>query len=114
MAAIGSTGSIGAGTGADIETSKKQTEKTEQVASKETFLQLLVAQIKNQNPLSPADGVQFLTQLAQFTELEQLMDMRTDLSKIRESLTAPAKTEETGKSTSSEPPAGTEPTGSGS
>ena len=62
----------------------------QQLASKETFLQLLVAQIKNQNPLSPADGVQFLTQLAQFTELEQLIDMRADLSKIRESLTAEA------------------------
>jgi len=34
--------------------------------TKNMFLQLLVAQIKNQDPLSPADGVQFLTQLAQF------------------------------------------------
>jgi flagellar basal-body rod modification protein FlgD len=50
------------------------------------FLQLLVAQIKNQDPLNPADGVQFLTQLAQFTQLEQSMSMSTDLSAIRADL----------------------------
>ena len=36
------------------------------LSDKNTFLQLLIAQIKNQNPLSPTDGVQFLSQLAQF------------------------------------------------
>lgn len=54
--------------------------------SKNMFLQLLVAQIKNQDPLNPADGVQFLTQLAQFTQLEQSMSMSTDLSAIRADL----------------------------
>ena len=51
--------------------------------NKETFLQLLVAQIKNQNPLNPADGVQFLTQLAQFSELEQMMEIRNEISALR-------------------------------
>ncbi|HLK49840.1 MAG TPA: flagellar hook capping FlgD N-terminal domain-containing protein [Bryobacteraceae bacterium] len=54
--------------------------------SKNMFLQLLVAQIKNQDPLNPADGVQFLTQLAQFTQLEQSMTMSTDLAAIRQDL----------------------------
>ena len=49
------------------------------LANKETFLQLLVAQIKNQDPLNPTDGVQFLSQLAQFTELEQIMAIRSSL-----------------------------------
>ena len=40
------------------------------------FLQLLVAQIKNQNPMNPADGVEFLSQLAQFSQLEQTMGIR--------------------------------------
>ncbi len=52
-------------------------------ASKEVFMQLLVAQVKNQNPLNPTDGVQFLTQLAQFTELEQLAGMRADIAAVR-------------------------------
>ena len=51
--------------------------------SKDEFLQLLVAQIQNQDPLNPADGTQFLTQLAQFQTLEQSMNMGTDLSAIR-------------------------------
>ena len=56
------------------------------LANENTFLQLLVAQIKNQDPLNPADGVQFLTQLAQFTQLEQTLSMSTDLAAMREDL----------------------------
>src|SRR3954454_653191 len=37
-----------------------------------TFLQLLVAQLKYQNPMSPTDPTQFMTQTAQFTEVEKL------------------------------------------
>ena len=55
--------------------------------NKETFMQLLVAQIKNQNPLNPADGVQFLTQLAQFSELEQMMGIRSEVAALREQMT---------------------------
>jgi flagellar basal-body rod modification protein FlgD len=54
--------------------------------TKNMFLQLLVAQIKNQDPLSPADGTQFLTQLAQFQQLEQSLNMGTDLSAVRSDL----------------------------
>lgn len=57
-------------------------------ATKENFLQLLVAQIKHQNPLNPQDGTQFLSQLSQFTEMEQMLGMREDLKAIRVSLTA--------------------------
>lgn len=52
------------------------------LANKEVFLRLLIAQIKNQDPLNPTDGVQFLSQLSQFTSLEQTMGMRQDLQKI--------------------------------
>ena len=54
--------------------------------NKEAFLQLLVAQIKNQNPLNPADGAQFLSQLAQFSELEQMLGIRSELVGLREDL----------------------------
>lgn len=50
------------------------------VADKETFLKLLVAQIKSQDPLNPMDGMQFVGQLAQFSQLEQLMGIREDLA----------------------------------
>lgn len=58
----------------------------DQVANKEVFLQLLVAQIKNQDPLSPTDGIEFITQLAQFTQLEQTLSMKSDLAAIRVAL----------------------------
>src|SRR3954467_13986648 len=54
--------------------------------TKNMFLQLLVAQIKNQDPLNPSDGVQFLTQLAQFQQLEQSMNSGQDLAAIRTDL----------------------------
>ena len=51
--------------------------------TKDEFLQLLVAQIKNQDPLNPTDGVQFLSQLAQFQQLENGLNMGQDISAIR-------------------------------
>ena len=54
--------------------------------TKDMFLQLLVAQIKNQDPLNPTDGVQFLTQLAQFQQLEQSINMGQDVTAIRSDL----------------------------
>ena len=54
--------------------------------TKNMFLQLLVAQIKNQDPMSPSDGAQFLGQLAQFQQLEQSMNSGQDLSAIRSDL----------------------------
>ena len=54
--------------------------------TKNMFLQLLVAQIKNQDPLNPSDGAQFLTQLAQFQQMEQSMNLGQDISAIRSDL----------------------------
>ena len=42
---------------------------------KDTFLKLLVAQLKYQNPMSPADGTEFLAQTAQFTVVEKLDEL---------------------------------------
>lgn len=52
-------------------------------ANKEMFLKLLVAQIRHQNPLSPTEGTEFVAQLAQFSELEQMMAIRQDISAVR-------------------------------
>lgn len=63
-----------------------------QLTDKTTFLKLLVAQIKNQDPLNPADGLQFVSQLAQFSELEQLMEIREGIQQLSGQLTQPAAT----------------------
>jgi len=43
--------------------------------NKEQFLNLLVAQLKNQDPLDPMNNEAFLSQLAQFTSLERLQNI---------------------------------------
>jgi flagellar basal-body rod modification protein FlgD len=49
------------------------------LANENTFLQLLVVQLQYQDPTQPVDGTQFITQLAQFSALEQDLAMRKDL-----------------------------------
>lgn len=46
------------------------------------FLQLLVAQLKNQSPLSPMDPTQFVGQLAQFTELSEVTQIDQTLQQL--------------------------------
>ncbi len=43
---------------------------------REQFLQLLVTQLEQQNPLQPVDNTEFVAQLAQFSSLEQLISIR--------------------------------------
>ena len=61
------------------------------LASQNVFLQLLVAQLKYQNPDSPADGTAFITQLAEFSNLSNTTEMASDLDAIKVAL-APAAT----------------------
>lgn len=62
-------------------------------ATKQMFLQLLVSQIQNQNPLNPADPSEFVAQLSQFTGVEQMLAMRQHLEAIHHLLagTVPAE-----------------------
>lgn len=50
-----------------------------QPPNEQMFLQLLVSQIQNQDPLNPTDSTQFVSQLAQFSELEQVIGIRGDI-----------------------------------
>jgi flagellar basal-body rod modification protein FlgD len=58
------------------------------LANEQTFLKLFVAQLKNQDPLNPQDGTQFVAQLAQFSQLEQSLQMRQDLDVVRQVMEA--------------------------
>ena len=50
--------------------------------SEGVFLQLLVSQLKNQDPLNPTDSTTFVTQLAQFSQLEQVIGIKADTDKL--------------------------------
>jgi flagellar basal-body rod modification protein FlgD len=54
-------------------TSSSTANSASSLTSEQTFLQLLIAQIQNQDPLNPTDSIQFVGQLVQYSELEQLM-----------------------------------------
>jgi flagellar basal-body rod modification protein FlgD len=58
------------------------TASTAALGNENTFLELLVAQIKNQDPTQPIDSSTFLTQLASFSQLEQLIGIRQDEDKL--------------------------------
>jgi len=49
------------------------------------FLNLLVTQMRNQDPLKPVSDTEFIAQMAQFTSLEQTKEMSTDVQKLRQS-----------------------------
>jgi flagellar basal-body rod modification protein FlgD len=49
------------------------------IMGKEDFLTLLVAQLQNQDPLSPDDPTEFTAQLAQFSSLEQLHNLNDSM-----------------------------------
>lgn len=46
------------------------------------FLRILVAQLNNQDPLKPLDNEQFVTQLAQFTSLQQTQNLNDKLESL--------------------------------
>ncbi len=46
---------------------------------KDAFLELLVAQLKHQNPLEPMSDTEFIGQMAQFTQIEELQNLRSTL-----------------------------------
>jgi flagellar basal-body rod modification protein FlgD len=50
--------------------------------SKSDFLQLLVAQLKHQDPMNPVDNQQFVAQLATFSSLEQLISINAGVTKL--------------------------------
>jgi flagellar basal-body rod modification protein FlgD len=61
---------------------------TDNSLGNDEFLTLLVAQLENQNPLDPADTEQFTDQLAQFSQVEQLINVNDKLDEMKENAEA--------------------------
>jgi len=52
------------------------------VLGKDDFLKLLMTQMKNQDPLSPTDNTAFVSQLAQFSSVEQMTSMNDTMGQL--------------------------------
>lgn len=60
-----------------LETGGSVSFKRSSSLGKDEFLKLLTIQLKAQNPMKPVDNMEFASQLAQFSQLEQLANIRT-------------------------------------
>jgi flagellar basal-body rod modification protein FlgD len=56
--------------------------KKNDALGRDEFLQLLVAQMKNQDPLNPMDGQEMAAQLAQFSQVEQLIEIKAAMQTV--------------------------------
>lgn len=87
QATSGTNGTTGSGsTGSTSSTSTANSVSS--LTSEQTFLQLLIAQIQNQDPLNPTDSIQFVGQLVQYSELEQLMGINQGVQTLTGSNTS--------------------------
>lgn len=53
---------------------------------KDQFLKILIAQLKNQDPMQPLQDKEFIAQMAQFSSVEQMTKVATEVKALRESL----------------------------
>lgn len=61
--------------------------KGAEALGRDAFLSLLVTQLQHQNPLEPQADGEFLAQLAQFSSLEQLQEIKRDMATLVEVMT---------------------------
>ncbi len=83
MSTVNGTTSTSASSFLDKYLNQKTEEPTKKnIANQDTFLTLLVTQLKHQDPLAPQEGAEFVAQLAQFNSLEQLININDRLNEL--------------------------------
>lgn len=68
-----------------ISSTQKDTKTSNSSLDKDAFLQLLVAQMKYQDPLQPTSNTEYISQLATFSELEEMQNLTSGMTLQRAS-----------------------------
>jgi flagellar basal-body rod modification protein FlgD len=85
----GTNGTTGTkGTSGSGSSSSSSASSLSSLTNEQTFLQLLIAQIQNQDPLNPTDSIQFVSQLVQYSELGQLVGINQGVQTLAGSNTS--------------------------
>jgi len=74
----------GIGSGSNSNAVSQAVSQNNSFVSQNTFLTLLITQLKNQDPMNPQDSSQFVAQLASFSSLEQMTAMNKNLTSVLE------------------------------
>ncbi|MCQ2549844.1 MAG: hypothetical protein MJ134_07370 [Lachnospiraceae bacterium] len=68
-----------------VEKTEKEKKNSNSALDKDAFLQLLVAQMKYQDPLEPTSNTEYISQLATFSQLEEMQNMSASMNLQRAS-----------------------------
>ena len=79
---------LGIGRSGTASTPATTTQAASQTLDQSDFLQLMTAQLKNQDPFSPVDNTQMVAQMAQFSSVAGISQMNTTLTQIADKLGA--------------------------
>ena len=72
-------------TTSQVSIKESEKKKNNSTVDKDQFLQLLVAQMKYQDPLEPTSNTEYISQYATFSELEQMQNMSASMDLFRAS-----------------------------
>lgn len=70
----------------NLNTDSTTTRDTSDVLDKDDFLKILITQLQYQDPSSPLEDREFIAQMAQFSSVEQMMNIATEISLLRQSM----------------------------